>query len=147
MHMSECKEVSTLRPGYIPGAEAINRIAIIVAGPGIMMQEVGCTGFCFFSEIDGRLVLQQDMLSELQKLPFLQLNSIARKLLKKNEKVLTCNVLHKFVPEGSINRIESLLSHKGFVLTVKPLSLQSVRVSPIGKNKLDGLIVQCGGDY
>lgn len=134
-------EVSSLRPGYISGCEAVRRIAAAIAGPGIKIQEAGWAGFRFISETDGRLMIQQDMAAEAKKLPFLRIGNMAACLLRKNEIIASCRITQKIVPESAVHRLEGLLTEKGCMMAVKCLKLEPVSVSSAGRSKFSGFFM------
>lgn len=132
--------VSSLRPGYISGHEAVRRIAAVMAGPGIKLQEADWACCRLISKADGRLVIQQEMAAEFQNIPYLRIREIKSLLLRKDQIIATCSVTEKIVPESGIDRLESLLAEKGCVMAVKPLILEPVCVSLVGQSNCAGKV-------
>lgn len=135
-------KVSSLRPGYISGYEAVRRIAAVLSGTGIQKQEAGSGGFWFIAETDGKLFVQQDMLGEVKRLSFLRIGSdINPRLARKYEVVSSCAITQKIVPEAAIRRLEGLVPEKGCIMEIKHLPLEPVAVTPMNENKLSGLFL------
>jgi hypothetical protein len=131
-----------LRPGFISGYEALARIAVLIAGPGVRWENAGLSGAWFMAETEGQLVIQKEMLQRMKMLPYIKISSVeACGMAGKKEVLASCRVTQKIVPEDGIRLLEGLLSEKGCLLTVKPYTLQLVGVSPVRQNKLGSLLM------
>lgn len=140
--MTSRQTVSSLRPGYISGHEAVRRIAAAMAGPGIKLQEADWACYRFISKADGRLMIQREMAAELKRIPCLRIHDMKVRLLRKDQIIATCSVTEKIVPESGIDRLESLLAEKGCVMAVKPLKLEPVCVSLVGQSNYAGFFME-----
>ncbi|ADG83077.1 hypothetical protein TherJR_2234 [Thermincola potens JR] len=139
--MLKLSVTSSLRPGYISGYEAIRRIAAVMAGSGVKHKEAGWAGFWFIAETDGKLIIANDILHKIKKLPYLKITSIASCFVRKHQILATCCITDRIVPEYDITLIESLLNNNSCLLTVKSLEMQRVIVSQTGRNKISSMLM------
>lgn len=117
--------VSSLRPGYISGHEAVRRIAAVMVGSGIKLQEDGA-GFRLIAKVDGRLMIRRDMAAAFNKLSYLQISDLKECLLKKGQVFASCRVTERIVPESGVEWLEGLLAEKGCMLVIQTLKLEPV---------------------
>ncbi|WP_418792272.1 hypothetical protein [Phosphitispora sp. TUW77] len=130
-----------LRPGYISGYEAIRRIAAVMTGSGTKHEEAGWKEFCFIAETDGKFIIENEVLKEIKKLPYIKLEFTTSCFVRKNEILANCRITDKIVPEYNITQIELLLSNRCCLLTVQPLEIQLISVSKLGSNNLSKIMM------
>lgn len=106
--------ISHRTTGNVSGDEAARRIARVLAGPEILIEKGHGPSYWFVAKTDGRLMIRQDLLSEVKRLPFVRMGSdLSPRFLRKNEVILSCCISAKSVPEAALVRLEVLIGEHG----------------------------------
>ena len=120
--------------------EAARRIANSAAGPGVLLKGPSEGKMEMFSDIDGLLKINVDLLSHLVEQDDIMFSCIKEnQLVKKGMKVAGTRVIPLFVNPGVVDTAEEILN-QGILIQVKPLRPHKVGLVTTGSEVYSGRI-------